>query len=102
MMCQEYNVASNTAVLMSARPMTWAQKRQCRMDNSSVQGTFLLLFPHTHFRLLRLEKTIYPPFMEWPRFLVVGGDRKSVVVVAASYLRYRDSWKWAPRFLSFA
>lgn len=35
-MCQEFSIQAN-AVLVAARPMTWAQRRQSRMD-TSVQG----------------------------------------------------------------
>lgn len=37
-MCQEYIVANSA--LVAARPMTWAQRRQSRMD-TSVQGKII-------------------------------------------------------------
>lgn len=42
-MCQEYIVANSA--LVCARPMTWAQRRQSRMD-TSVQGTVLSYCQH--------------------------------------------------------
>lgn len=70
-MCQEYNVISNTAVLMAARPMTWAQRRQCRMDNSSVQGILPIIHCISLFRTLHaIVKVLYSGVGE-------GGERGS-------------------------